>query len=105
MYTLQLTDGTLIEGLNRLNSSTFEINSEKSLNHELTDNNLSLAILLDEDGLVTDIFLNYTLQSFFFQNNIFHFRIAEIKELERQERHRLEKSKRKYSEERKKWKI
>lgn len=94
MYTLQLTDGTLIEGLTRLNPSTFEINSEIALNHQLNDNNLSLAVLLDEDGLVSDIFVDYTLQSFFFQNNIFHFRIAEIAELEKKEQHRLEKSKR-----------
>lgn len=94
MYTLQLTNGTLIEGLTRLNPSTFEVNAENALNHLLTDNNLSLAVLLDEDGLVTDIFIDYTLQSFFFQNNIFHFRIAEIKELEQQEQHRLEKRKR-----------
>lgn len=94
MYTLQLTNGTLIEGLTRLNPSTFEVNAETALNHLLTDNNLSMAILSNEDGLLEDIFIDYTLQSFFFQNNIFHFRIAEIKELEQQEQHRLEKRKR-----------
>lgn len=82
MYTLQLTNGTLIEGLTRLNPSTFEVNAGNALNHLLTDNNLSMAVLLNEDGLLEDIFIDYTLQSFFFQNNIFHFRIAEIKELE-----------------------
>ena len=105
MYTLQLTNGTLIEGLTRLNPSTFEVNTENALNHLLTDNNLSMTVLLNGDGLLEDIFIDYTLQSFFFQNNIFHFRIAEIKELEQQEQHRLEKRKRKYSEERKKWKT
>lgn len=94
MYTLQLTNGTLIEGLTRLNPSTFEVNTESALNYLLTDNNLSMAILSNENGLLEDIFIDYTLQSFFFQNNIFHFRIAEIKELKQQEQHRLEKRKR-----------
>ena len=94
MYNLQLANGTLIEGLQRINPSTFEIRTENALNHLLTDANLQLAILLDEDGQLIDIYIDYTMQSCFFQNNIFHFRIAEIKELEQQEQHRLEKEKR-----------
>ena len=94
MYTIQFTNGTQLNGLQRLNKSTFEVESEAALNHLLTDANLQLAILLDEDGQLIDIYIDYTLQSCFFQNNIFHFRIAEIKELEQQEQHRLEKEKR-----------
>ena len=60
MYILQLTNGTLIEGLTRLNPSTFEVNTESALNHVLTDNNLSMAILSNEDGLLEDIFIDYT---------------------------------------------
>lgn len=94
MYNLQLVNGTLIEGLQRINPSTFEIHTENALNNLLTNNNLQMAILYDEDGLIVDLFIDYTLQSCFFQNNIFHFRIAEIAELEKREQHRLEKRKR-----------
>ena len=94
MYTIQFTNGTQLNGLQRLNKSTFEVESEAALNHLLTDANLQLAILLDEGGQLIDIYIDYTMQSCFFQNNIFHFRIAEIKELEQQEQHRLEKRKR-----------
>ena len=93
MYNLQLANGTLIEGLQRINPSTFEIRAKNALNNLLTNNNLQMAILYDEDGLIVDLFIDYTLQSCFFQNNIFHFRIAEIAELEKQEQHRLEKEK------------
>jgi len=85
MFSLQLTNGVLLKGLTRLNPSTFEIHAENALNNLLTNSNLQMAILYDEDGLIADLFIDYTLQSCFFQNNIFHFRIAEIAELERQE--------------------
>ena len=91
MYTLQLTDGTLIEGLSRLNPSTFEVNLEVALNRQLNDNNLLIAILLDEDGILADVFLDYTLQSCVQDCEKFHFRIASIAELEAAERHREEK--------------
>jgi hypothetical protein len=60
LYSLRLLDGSSINGLQRLNPSTFELQSEDgSIYWKLNDDNLSLAILLDGEDMI-DIFIDYT---------------------------------------------
>ncbi len=92
MFSLQLADGTLIDGLKRINPSTFElISNDNILYHQLNDFNLSFAILLDEDGVMSDVYLDYTLQNFIQQSGIVYFRLTSINELKKQIKHKKEK--------------
>lgn len=89
MYKLTLTDGTIIEGLSKLNPSTFEVAADNSIYNLLTDANLQYVTLEDEDDpLNIDIFIDYTKQSFIYQNGIAHFRLASIKELKQVKKRR-----------------
>lgn len=64
MYKLNLMDGTQLN-LCRLNPVTFILNSnDSSIYHQLSDSNLSLAFLSDEDDILADIYIDYTLQNF-----------------------------------------
>lgn len=106
MFSLQLADGTLIEGLHRINPSTFELlSNDNTLHHQLNDFNLSFAILFDEDGVMSEVYLDYTLQNFIQQCGIIHFRLISIEELQKQIKHKEEKEaekRRKYNEKMKK---
>lgn len=106
MFSLQLADGTLIKGLNRLSSSTFEIiSNDKTLYHQLNNFNLSFAVLFDEDGVMSEVYLDYTLQNFIQQGGIIHFRLISVEELQKQIKHKEEKEtekRRKYNEKMKK---
>ena len=89
MYKLTLTDGTIIEGLRKLNPSTFEVAADNNIYNLLTDANLEYATLEDEnDPLNFDILIDYTRQSFSYQNGIAHFRLASIEELKQAEKRR-----------------
>ena len=60
MYSLRLLDGSSINGLQRLNPSTFELQIEDcSIYLKLNDDNLSLAVLLEGEDMI-DIFIDYT---------------------------------------------
>ena len=106
MFSLQLADGTLIEGLYRVNPSTFELlSNDNTLYHQLNDFNLSFAVLLDEDGVMSEVYLDYTLQNFIQQCGIIHFRLISVEELQKQIKHKEEKEaekRRKYNEKMKK---
>lgn len=78
MY-LQLVDGTTITGLRRINPGTFELDSsDSSLYYKLDENNLSLALLF-EDDLLEDIFVDYKLSNFSCVNGVVDFRIDRVK--------------------------
>lgn len=106
MFSLQLADGTLIEGLKRISPSTFElISNDNTLHHQLNDFNLSFAILLDEDGVMSEVYLDHTLQNFIQQSGMIHFKLISIDELKKQIKHKEEKEiekRQKYNEKMKK---
>ena len=92
MYSLQLADGTVIPNLMRLNPSTFEVETQTSLYHQLNDSNLAFIVLTnEEDNLLEDVLIDYTLQNYSEQNGLIHFRIASIDELKKAEQRRAKK--------------
>ena len=96
MFSLQLADGTLIKGLNRLSPSTFEIASnDKTLYHQLNNFNLSFAVLFDEDGVMQEVYLDYVRQNYICQNGVIRFKLIAAEELEAQQRHKEEKEREK----------
>lgn len=75
MYTLNLCDGTRLS-LDRLKQDTFAIVSkDSSVYHELNDFNLSLAFL-DEDDSLCEVYVDYCLQNYYWDNGIVRFKIA-----------------------------
>lgn len=99
MFSLQLADGTLIKGLNRLSPSTFEIiNNDKTLYHQLNNFNLSFAVLFDEDDVMSEVYLDYTLQNYIEQNHTIKFNLISFDELNQLK----EKKQKKYNEKMKK---
>ena len=99
MFSLQLADGTLIEGLYRVNPSTFElISNDNTLYHQLNDFNLSFAVLLDEDGVMSEVYLDYTLQNYIEQNHTIKFNLISFEELDKLK----EQKQKKYNEKMKK---
>lgn len=96
MSSLQLADGTLIKGLKQLNPLTFElISDDNSIYHQLNDFNLSFAVLLDEDGVMQEVYLDYMRQNFLYQNGVIRFRLIAAEELEKQMKHKEEKDREK----------
>ena len=78
MYKLVLADGTELDGLERLNPSTFEIESNDSqIYWQLSDDNLAFATLYKDEEL-EEIFMDYTRASYTMQNGVIHFRITPI---------------------------
>ena len=87
MYKLTLANGTIIEGLSKLNPSTFEVAADNNIYHLLTNANLQYATLEDKnDPLYLDILVDYTRQNFIYQNGIAHFRLAAIPNQKRRKR-------------------
>ena len=79
MYNLQLLDGTIITNLQKINSSTFELDSnDSSIYHKLNDYNLTLALLL-EGELLDDVFIDYKLTNFSCAGGKVRFRIDRAK--------------------------
>lgn len=103
MYKLVLADGTSIDGLTRLNKSTFELERQENDVHErLTDSNLAIALLIkEEDDMLVEIFIDYTRQNYSYINGRIRFRIASIEELAAAAKKREQKEKEKGG--RKKW--
>ena len=78
MYKLVLADGTELEGFERLNPSTFEVQSNDSqIYWQLSDDNLAFATLYKDEEL-EEIFMDYTRASYTMQNGVIHFRITPI---------------------------
>ena len=78
MYKLVLADGTELEGLERLNYSTFEIQSNDSqIYWQLSDDNLAFATLYKDEEL-EEIFMDCMRTSYTMQNGVIHFRITPI---------------------------
>ena len=78
MYKLVLADGTELEGLERLNYSTFEIQSNNSqIYWQLSDDNLAFATLYKDEEL-EEIFMDCMRTSYTMQNGVIHFRITPI---------------------------
>ena len=79
MYNLQLLDGTIITNLQKVNSSTFELDSnDSSIYHKLNDYNLTLALLL-EGELLDDVFIDYKRTNFNCAGGKVRFRIDRVK--------------------------
>lgn len=79
MYNLQLLDGTIITNLQKINSSTFELDSnDSSIYHKLNDYNLTLALLFEGD-LLEDVFIDYKLTNFSNMSGVIRFRIDRAK--------------------------
>lgn len=78
MYKLVLADGTELTGLERLNPSTFEIESNNSqIYWQLSDDNLAFATLYKDEEL-EEIFMDCKRASYSMQNGVIHFRITPI---------------------------
>ena len=78
LYTLQLTDGTSLTNLTRINPSTFLLPStDPSTYWKLSDSNLELATLMFNDEL-EEIFMDYTLQNYSLSGGAIRFRIAPL---------------------------
>lgn len=78
MYKLVLADGTELDGLERLNYSTFEIQSNNSqIYWQLSDDNLAFATLYKDEEL-EEIFMDCMRTSYTMQNGVIHFRITPI---------------------------
>ena len=78
MYKLVLADGIKLEGLERLNPSTFEIQSNDSqIYWQLSDDNLAFATLYKDEEL-EEIFMDCMRASYSMQNGVIHFRITPI---------------------------
>lgn len=76
MYSLNLMDGTTISNLNKIGENTFTVESPDSqLYFLLTDSNLSLAFLEEED-LPAEIYTDFALVNFSFQDGIIQFKIG-----------------------------
>lgn len=82
MYKLNLMNGTILN-VCRLNPSTFELNSNDTHLYNLLSNNLTLAFLSREDGILEDIFVDYDLQNFSCLNDVVRFRIGPWDEVNR----------------------
>lgn len=77
MYSLHLVDGTIITPLERLNPSTFRFKANDSnIYFKLTPMNLAIGLLYKDD-ILEDVFVDYCLQNFSFNNGIIQFRIDE----------------------------
>lgn len=89
MYTLTLMDGTNIKHLKRITPNVFERESQTSqMRFQLTPHNLTIAFLSEGD-LLADVFVDYALQNFNWDNGIIRFRIGpynEIYKMTRQEK-------------------
>lgn len=97
MYTLELHDGTKIQGLLRINPVTFQLQHEdNSIYHQLSDYNLEFALLYDEsdDNLLAGIFIDYTRQNFVCNCGITQFRLASLEELAAAEERKRKKERR-----------
>ena len=78
MYKLVLVDGTELEGLKRLNPSTFEIESnDYQIYWQLSNDNLAFATLY-KDAELDEIFIDCMCTSYTMQNGVIHFRITPI---------------------------
>ena len=78
MYKLVFADGTELDGLERLNPSTFEIESNDSqIYWQLSDDNLAFATLYKDEEL-EEMFMDCTRASYTMQNGVIHFRITPI---------------------------
>ena len=101
MYSLELFDNTIISNLQYINETTFEvITDDNSLYFKLTDENLSLALLC-EDEMPVDIWMDYTLLNYSSQGGVVRFKVIKKEELEEQMRRKEEKEaekRRKYNE-------
>lgn len=88
MYTLELYDGSKIQGLQRVNPRTFILKSnDSSIYWQLSENNLSFALLWDENDsdILVDYYINYSRQNFMCQGDGFvQFRIAPTEEVWRE---------------------
>ena len=63
MYKLHLVDDSSLE-VYRLNPSTFILSGGNDLYDQLSDSNLAIALLCDENDMLVDVFVDYTLQNF-----------------------------------------
>ena len=83
MYKLVLANGTELDGLERLNPSTFEIKSNDSqIYWQLSNDNLAFATLYKDDEL-EEMFIDCMRASYSMQSGVIHFRITPIKEVKR----------------------
>lgn len=81
---LYLLDGTIIRDLELIGRNKFQVkNIENNLYHLLNDNNLSLAFL-DEDNILMDIYIDFALQNYFFDNGYVQFKINPWEEVYRE---------------------
>lgn len=91
MYTLQLTDGSSISNLTRINPSTFSLESNDPDTYwQLSDSNLEFATLLHDNEL-EEVLMDYTLQNYSISGGTIRFRIAPLKVLEDERKHQIEK--------------
>lgn len=78
MYKLLLADGSEISNLNRINTTTFMLQSNNpDIYWTLSDKNLAFTTLYNEDEF-EDTFLDYTLTSFSSQAGVIRFRITPL---------------------------
>lgn len=98
MYTLYLTNGTYISNLTRINDTTFEVPVDPLIYWQLTDFNLMLAMLCDEDEMPVAIYQDYTQQNYVVDGDKIRFKIFSLEEQRQQQERQAarEKGKAKY---------
>ena len=101
MYSLELSDGTIIDNLTRLNDKNYSFqlpgNNSYEIYSKLTTPNLTLVMVYNDNNL-EDILIEYQKHNFYCNNNIIEFRITAISEFEAAEKHRIDKQQRKRRE-------
>ncbi len=97
MYSITLSNGTILSNLNRANNGAFWFEGMTFPTGVLTPENLAFATI-EKDGELDEVLIDYTLQDLSVQGGYVWFRIAPLKKYEDEEKHRKEREQKKRRE-------
>lgn len=94
MYSITLSNGTILSNLNRANNGAFWFKGTTFPSNLLTPKNLAF-ITIEKDEELDEVLMDYTLQDLSVQGGYVQFRITPMQKYEDEEKHREEKKKKK----------
>lgn len=97
MYSMTLTDGTVLSSLTRAKNGAFWLEGQSFPSDILTDSNLAF-VTIEHDGEFDDVLLDYTLQDIYVSGGWISFRLVPQKKYIDEENYRKNKENQKKRE-------